>query len=154
MSKTLKGAQWARYVDQIVKTQYGGVQAELARALGVSAGTVNRWTNQGVVPRHPVLRKLAEVTGRPIGELIAVAYEVDPEDAELKAQGEAFAVRVPANRLEKILDDLEEAKASGRIKAKDYKSARDAIILAAEAHYALALKKANDDLPDAAAAVP
>lgn len=149
-----KKSEWARYVDRLIQVQYGGVQSELARALGVSPGTVNRWTNQGAVPRHPILCRLAEVTGRPVAELIAVAYEVDPDNPEVQAQAEAFAIRVPrGDMLDTILDNLEEAKAAKRITAREYKSARDAITLAAEYQYRSKVTKELGELPDPAAAV-
>lgn len=147
-------SEWSRYVEALVETQYGGVQSDLARALGVSPGTVNRWTNQDAVPRHAVLRKLSEVSGRPINELIAVAYEVDPDDSKLQAQAEAFARKVPVDQLNALLDRLEEAKTSKNISAKEYKSARNAIALAAELQYRLLVTKELGELPGATAAVP
>lgn len=135
MSTTPRKSDWARYVDRLVREHYGGVQSELARALDVSPGTVNRWSNQDVVPRHPVLRRLSEVTGRPMTELIAVAYEIDPDDAKLQAQAERMSGKLPPSRLDAVLDALDEAKAAKRITAKEHKSARDMITLAAEMQF-------------------
>lgn len=155
MRKTLKPGPWAAYIAALIRTQYGGNQSALARECQVTPQTVNRWVNAEAVPRQHVLVRLASATGRPLSELIAVAYGASEDDARLAAQVEALVTRVPATELERILATLEEARAAKRITSRDYRAAQQAITLAAEAQlYKLLRDNTAGGLPDASAALP
>lgn len=59
--------------------QYAGLRkAHLAERVGVTWGTVNNWTRDEVVPGGDNLRRIAEVTGVTLDELLGVATGQEP----------------------------------------------------------------------------
>lgn len=147
--KTLKPGPWAAYIAALIRNSYGGNQSALARECGVTPQTVNRWVNVESVPRQHVLVRIAEASGRPLPELIAVAYGATEADARLAAQVEAILTRVPTTELDRILARMEEALAAKRITAKDYRAARAAITTAAETQLYKMLGELPGDAPAA-----
>lgn len=60
--------------------------ASLARASGLSEGSISRWRNNIEPPRIPALRQLAPVLNIPLLELMAAAKLITPEEAGLDAE--------------------------------------------------------------------
>ena len=71
----------AQRIQDRIDTAYSGVQADFARALGVSTSTVNAWLKGRIaLPQLEIRRRLANELGVRHVELFVLAGELDPSE--------------------------------------------------------------------------
>lgn len=75
--RTLRGMSWWDYVEQITRR---ASQHEIARRLGISPSSVNRWKTSD--PKPESVRTFAVEYGRPVPEAFVAAGYMRPEDVE------------------------------------------------------------------------
>jgi transcriptional regulator with XRE-family HTH domain len=77
IAHTLRDMSWWDYVQRITRRSS---QHEIARRLGISPSSVNRWKTSD--PKPESVRALAVEYGRPVPEAFIAAGYMEPEDVE------------------------------------------------------------------------
>jgi transcriptional regulator with XRE-family HTH domain len=85
----------------------GLTQKQLAEELGVEAITVSRWERGATSPSLPRLRRIAELTGTTVSDLVRAPDAASAHSVELQALREELAeTRAIVDRVARTLDRL------------------------------------------------
>lgn len=85
----------------------GLTQKQLAEELGVEAITVSRWERGATSPSLPRLRRIAELTGTTVSDLVRAPDAASAHAVELAALREELAeTRAIVDRVARTLDQL------------------------------------------------
>jgi len=85
----------------------GLTQKQLAAELGVEAITVSRWERGATSPSLPRLRRIAELTGTTVSDLVRAPDAASAHSVELQALREELAeTRAIVDRVARTLDQL------------------------------------------------
>jgi len=85
----------------------GLTQKQLADELGVESITVSRWERGVTTPSLPRLRRIAELTGTTVSDLVRAADAATAQSVELAALREELAeTRAIVDRVARTLDQL------------------------------------------------
>lgn len=92
---------------RLARRSAGFTQKQLAEALGVEAITVSRWERHVTMPSLPRLRRVAELTGTTVSDLVRAPDAMTGQAAELAALREELAeTRELVDRVARALERL------------------------------------------------
>ena len=91
----------------------GLTQKQLADELGVESITVSRWERGATSPSLPRLRRIAELTGTTVSDLVRAPDAASAHSVELAAlRAELAETRELVNRVARTLDQLARARSA------------------------------------------